>query len=118
MRLKIVYSKHIPFRGYKAITILFWMVVRKDKRDYLSWVDEKHKNIHFQQEIEMGFILFYLWYGIEWFIKFLCSWNQSRAYRSVSFEWEAYAHEYRVDYLQVRRRYEWIKYVFNLKPKK
>jgi hypothetical protein len=66
-----------------------------------------HEKIHWQQQLEMLIIFFYLWYLIEWFIKlFTCFGN---AYKSLSFEREAYDNEYNLKYLETRKHFAWIK---------
>lgn len=117
MKLKKIYSKHIPFKGNKAITILFWMIVRKEYMLTLSWWVDVHENTHLAQEIELAIVLFYILYVLEFAIKLLITFNWDRAYRSVSFEQEAYNNQFNKDYLENRRHYAWIKYVFTLKPR-
>lgn len=115
MRPGIVYSNHIPAKGYIAILILFWMVVREEYRNKLPWFAEIHETIHLRQELEMLVMLFYLWYGIEFILKLAVTFSCSRAYRSVSFEQEAYSNQLDRNYLERRRHFAWLKYVFKLK---
>lgn len=99
-----------------------------------------HENIHWQQQLEMivagvimsviaGVILmslgifswwmllllvfpllfFYLWYIIEWSIRIFV--NGNNAYRSISFEREAYMNEDNKDYLKIRKSYAWLKHM-------
>jgi hypothetical protein len=55
---------------------------------------------------------FYLWYGVEYIIRLAITHDTKRAYRTISFEQEAYANECDEQYLQHRRLYAWLKYVF------
>ena len=78
-------------------------------------------------ELSLGWILIaplvsYLWYGVEWLIR-LYYWIRKdiegtdfrsvshAAYRSVSFEREAYNNEHIEDYLKVRRLFECFMYL-------
>ena len=68
-----------------------------------------HEKIHWQQQLEMLIIFFYLWYGIEWFIRLFI--NGKAAYRSLSFEREAYDNDDNLEYLKTRKPYSWLKYM-------
>lgn len=57
---------------------------------------------------EMGYIFFYIWYFIEWLIRLCISKN---AYRSISFEREAFDNDQNLNYLDSRKSYYWIKYI-------
>lgn len=69
-----------------------------------------HEKIHWRQQIEMLVIFFYLWYGIEYFVR-LGS-NPGFSYSSLSFEREAYDNDKNLKYLEVRKPYAWVKYIW------
>jgi len=69
----------------------------------------RHETIHFRQQLEMLVIPFYVWYAIEFVIKFSIYRNYDLAYRSISFEREAYSNEAKEDYIKNRKMYNWIK---------
>lgn len=122
--LKISYSKILPVKGYHAITLFDHMIIRNEfkdipvKRQYVN-----HESIHAAQARDFGigfcgYFIFYLWYLIEWIFK-LPSWLfGGKPYYSVSFEQEAYNREFDYDYLDKRKRFEWIKYVFKIIKKR
>lgn len=60
-----------------------------------------HEKIHWQQQIELLIIPFYILYIFEFFIK---------GYDNISFEREAYANDKNLNYLKNRKRFSWIKY--------
>lgn len=68
-----------------------------------------HETIHWQQQLEMLIIFFYLWYVIEWFIRIIG--NPNNAYHSLSFEREAYENDDDLKYLETRKSYAWLKYM-------
>lgn len=107
MNLKVVKNNIIPFSGYKAITILFWIFTRADLND----IDYNHENIHFKQQVELFFIFFYLWYIIEFLIKLIYTRNWKVAYRSISFEQEAYERENNLNWTEFRTPYYWTKFI-------
>ena len=69
----------------------------------------RHEAIHWRQQVEMLYILFYVWYFFEWLIKLATP--PRGAYRDISFEREAKRNEFRFDYLETRKRYSWFKYI-------
>ncbi len=116
--LRKVYCRHIPAKGYQAVTILCWMVIRSEWRNRLPQWIENHESVHYAQEKELGFILFYLIYALEYLIKLAITRNHLRAYYSVSFEQEAYMHQYDRSYLNNRIHYVWTNNIFKLWQRK
>ena len=74
-----------------------------------SWIDAdvvNHERIHTAQQRELLFLPFYVIYLLEWLLRlFQNRFDSFRAYRSISFEREAYAHGHDPGYLQRRRPY-------------
>lgn len=101
--MKIVRNKFIPFKGFKAINLFGVLFVREDA--YINDYDINHEKIHTEQMKEMLYVFFYIWYFVEWLIKlFYCN----NAYRSISFEREAYKNQYNLNYLNERNRFEFL----------
>ena len=108
-RILIIENVILPPKGFIAITIFGIIFTRELKK--ISSIVFRHENIHVKQQLEMLFILFFIWYGIEWFVKLIITRNLDRAYRSISFEAEAYEHDVNKEYLKKRKRYSFIKYI-------
>ena len=68
-----------------------------------------HERIHWQQQLEMLVLFFYLWYLIEWVIKLFKYGKQS--YYNISFERECRDGQYDNNYLKKRKAFTWIKYL-------
>jgi hypothetical protein len=65
-----------------------------------------------------GFIMFYVWYLVEWLIKLLISiitLGKVKAYYSISLECEAYDNDTNYNYQESRKKFAWMKYIFKLK---
>ena len=132
--VKTVVNKFLPFKGFVAMTVWPFIFIRKDKE--LKFVDKvkRHEYIHVYQQIEcllVGVVLVFLmlitgcewWsliplglffelYAVEWIIKGLINFGNSRkAYRSISFEREAFENQENPDWLDDRPKFYWIKYV-------
>lgn len=105
--LKIVTCSWFPMKGYLAITILKWMIVRKKLANKVSPVVINHEDIHYAQERELWYVGFYLLYGIMFLLNLLVIWNWHKAYRDVPFEREAYANQHNLSYLETRPRFAW-----------
>lgn len=101
----LVKNNIIPFSGYKAIN-LFGIIFYKG--NYPSKRVINHEAIHTAQMKELLYIFFYIWYGIEYFIRLF---QHGDEYRSISFEREAYDNDDNLEYLKTRKKYAWFKYV-------
>lgn len=94
-------------RRYYAIN-LFGIVFAKGQ---LNAVDRNHEYIHTLQQREMLFVGFYVWYLVEWIIG-LCRYrNSHKAYRQISFEREAYAHQHDLGYRKDRKHFSWFRII-------
>lgn len=107
--MKIIYNKIIPFPGFIAINLFGVLFVREEYRGKLSPTIINHESIHTEQMKEMLYIFFYLWYGIEWFVRLFI--QPRYAYRGISLEQEAYSNERNQDYLKTRKRFAWWEYI-------
>ncbi|WP_195579108.1 hypothetical protein [Bacteroides intestinalis] len=56
-------------------------------------------------------LAFYLWYGIEWFIRFVATLDVKKAYKAVSFEREAYENQEDSNYLENSHYFAWMRYL-------
>lgn len=108
----IIKNNLIPFRGYKAIAILCFLFVRKSVN--MSETDYNHERIHInKQMLEMLVVFFYLWYVIEFLIRWIGNGFKDfhGCYRKISFEQEAYQNQNNLNYLKERKPYAWIHYL-------
>lgn len=112
MKLRKIYTNHFPAKGFTAITVLLWCFIRRDKAEKYTAKVEQHENIHLQQEIELLFVVFYILYWLEWLVKLVIYRDRTKAYYNISFEQEAYRKEAEDGYLESRRHYAWVRYIF------
>jgi hypothetical protein len=70
-----------------------------------------HEAIHLRQQVELLLFGFYIWYVVEFLLRWgwYRSWN--RAYRNICFEREAYAHDDELTYLRRRKFWSFWKYL-------
>ena len=107
--MRIIRNNFIPSRGFKAVNLFGILFVREDAA--MDGKDFNHEEIHTVQMKEMLYVFFYLWYVVEWLVRLVQYRDFKKAYRSISFEREAYANERDMGYLGRRRRYSWTGYL-------
>lgn len=100
---KIIRTRHFPMRPFYGISLFGLLIFRSDAR--LAESDIRHETIHYLQQREWLFVGFFILYMLEfvWHLIRLRRWEA--AYRSVSFEREAYRHERDAGYLRHRHHY-------------
>ena len=101
--MKLIYNSVIPFRGFTAINLFGFVFVRTH---HISATLLNHEYIHTLQMCELGYVPFYILYLLEWLVRL----PFGNAYRKISFEREAYRHQYDDYYLSNRRHFsQWRK---------
>ena len=75
----------------------------------LSERDKRHETIHYQQQLELLFVLQWVLYFLFYVIGLVRYRNGLIAYLNNPFETEAYNNENDEDYLLTRKRWSWIK---------
>lgn len=108
----VKYSRRFPFAGKDFIAINLFGLIIVRKGAFFPPSSLNHEKIHTAQQREMLFIFFYLWYTLEWIVRFLCCFSARKAYWRIGFEKEAYANEKDTDYLAKRKFYAWLPYCF------
>ena len=108
--MKIVKNRFIPPRGFSYVNLFGVLFTRRDKK--ISDVTLNHEMIHTEQMREMLYVFFYIWYVAEWLVKLIILRDGHKAYRAISFEMEAYANQENLTYLEGRKRYHWLSYIF------
>lgn len=101
--MKVIYNGLIPFKGFKAINLFGVLFVRNGSR--MCSVDYRHETIHTAQMKEMLYLFFYPAYILEWLFHLFQCRDSREAYRRISFEREAYAHQEDMDYLKKRKKF-------------
>ncbi|MFY7672560.1 hypothetical protein ACOSP6_15870 [Tenacibaculum sp. MEBiC06402] len=106
----VLISKHIVPPGYLGITLFPFIFLKnkelKEDKELLN-----HERIHLQQQKELLVVFFYLFYIIEWAVKFIKYRNAYMAYMNLSFEKEAYQNEPDLGYLKSRKLYSFFNYL-------
>ncbi len=102
----VIRNRYLPIPGFSAINLCGVLFCRRETRITQRLLN--HERIHTAQILEMGVVFFYIWYVVEWLVRLP---RRGNAYLNISFEREAYRHEWERDYLKHRRLYAWRKYL-------
>ncbi len=113
--VKYIYNSIIPFSGYRLMALWRWIFIRNEYKGHLTPQEITHEKIHILQQQEITVVLFLIIYGLEYIIKLICTFSHHKAYRSISFEQEAYANQSRQSHLVLRQRFDWNKYLLKIK---
>lgn len=106
----IFISKHIIPKGFIGMTLFpFIFLKQKDLKEDKILIN--HEKIHLKQQLELGVFFFYLFYGLEWLIKFLKYKTSYTTYKNLSFEREAYQNEYNLNYIKTRKFWAFLSYL-------
>ncbi|SDW47233.1 hypothetical protein [Aequorivita viscosa] len=97
-------------KNFNGIALWPFVIVRNPdlSRDFIFL---NHEQIHLRQQIELLVIFFYVWYGMEFLLRWISYKNRNLAYRNISFEREAYACEKNLNYLKKRTFWSFLKYL-------
>lgn len=99
----------ITFGFARAIT-LFPFVFLTQSSDKANTQLINHERIHLRQQLELFIFPFYLLYLGEYIVHRLQGKSHYAAYRTISFEREAYDHEQQLNYLTHRPTFAFRKY--------
>lgn len=101
--MRVIYNRLLPPKGFKAINLFGVVLVRKGCR--MTAADLNHEAIHTAQMRELLYVPFYVLYVLEWLWLLPRYLKRHEAYRNISFEREAYAHQAEPDYLKARPKF-------------
>lgn len=106
----VLVFKYLLPKGYRGIS-LFPFIIVSNKNCSEDLVLLNHEKIHIRQQLEMLVIPFYIWYGIEFLVRFFQYENWTLAYKNISFEREAYTNEKDLNYLKKRSFWEFYNFL-------
>lgn len=109
-----VVNKYLIPKGFRGLTA-YPFVFFKYRMDKENPVFVNHERIHLRQQLELLILPFFIWYFLEYLILLLKYNNKNHAYRSISFEREAYTNESDLGYLKNRKLFSFYKYLFQKK---
>jgi hypothetical protein len=105
----LIVFKFLTPKGFRGLTF-FPFVFLMNKEDVLDKVFVNHEKIHFRQQLELLVLPFYVWYVMEFLIRWIITKDKNVAYRNISFEKEAYTNEKDLNYLESRSFWKFLNY--------
>ncbi len=97
-------------KGYLGIALFpFVFLKHADLKNDQRFVN--HEKIHLRQQLELLIIPFFVWYAVEFLIRYAYCRNWSLAYRAISFEREAYSNDTSINYLNARSFWSFWRYL-------
>ncbi|WP_031456801.1 hypothetical protein [Flavobacterium chungangense] len=106
----LIVAKYLIPKGYRGMAVYPFILIKYYK-DQVNVVFLNHEKIHLRQQIEMLILPFFIWYILEFFIRFIQYKNRDLAYRNISFEREAYIKETDLNYLRNRSFFQFLHYM-------
>ncbi|MCG2459804.1 hypothetical protein K8352_03515 [Flavobacteriaceae bacterium F89] len=107
----ILVSKYFFYKNYVGLSLWPFIILRENElREDAILIN--HERIHLKQQRELLIVPFYLLYMMEWALRYLYYNDSYKAYRNISFEREAYGNENDLNYLEERRPFNFIKYIW------
>lgn len=105
----MIFFSKFRLNKYIAITICPFIFINKNYKGDVVLIN--HEKIHIKQQLELLWLPFFIWYFVEFFIRFLQYRNWHTAYLNISFEREAQQHEFDFEYLKNRKWFAFWKYL-------
>jgi len=97
-------------KGYIGLTIFPFVFLKySDLKTNRYLVN--HEKIHLRQQLELLILPFFVCYSLEFLIRLIKYRNWHLAYKNISFEREAYAHEKDLNYLKSRSFWSFLTYI-------
>lgn len=90
---------------------LFPFIILQRKEDCKNRVLINHERIHLRQQLELLILPFYFLYVTEYILRLIYLRNRYQAYRSISFEKEAYENETDFNYLRNKGFWSFLNYL-------
>lgn len=106
----VVVSKNLLAKKFNGIALWPFIIVR-NKHLLNDKVFMNHERIHLQQQVELLILPFYLWYFLEYLLRYWSCGDPYRAYQNLSFEREAYSNESDMNYCEHRRFWSFTRYL-------
>lgn len=106
----LIVAKYLIPKGYSGLAAFPFVLVKKASyKENLIFLN--HEKIHLRQQLELLVLPFFIWYGLEFLLRWLQYKKWELAYRNISFEREAYANQIHLDYLKKRSFFRFLKYI-------
>jgi len=106
----VIVSKYLIPKGFYGFAVYPFVLIkyRISKKDLVLL---NHEKIHLRQQLELLILPFFIWYLLEFFVRYFQLRNWKLAYKNISFERESYQNETNTAYLEKRVFFNFINYL-------
>ena len=104
-----IYTRKKIFNYYTGLSFFVFVWISRMEKDETRLM--RHETIHFWQQVEMLFVLHWLFYGLFYLVARAKGHCHYIAYRYNPFELEAFENDPDEQYLVKRRPFAWARYV-------
>ena len=114
MKGKVIVSKFwtkLFSAGRASAVTIFPFILVRGKGFSVDKYLINHERIHLSQALELLVLPFYIWYIIEFIVRYLYYIDFDKAYKNISFEREAYTNDHNLSYLKNRKFWSFIGYL-------
>ncbi|WP_226065773.1 hypothetical protein [Kaistella polysaccharea] len=108
----LIWQRLLKNTKISGITLFPFIILRKPEYR-TDQILLNHEKIHLRQQAELLVIFFYVWYVVEYYYLYFKLKDSFLAYKSISFEREAYAMENDLNYLDSRKIWSFWKYILD-----
>lgn len=105
----VLVYKYLTPKWVSGIAIFPFIIVT-DERNKKNAIFLNHERIHLKQQMELLIIPFFVFYFLEFLIRYIIYKNWNKAYMNISFEREAYKNEKDLNYIKKRSIWAFINY--------
>jgi len=106
----LIVSKYLIPKGFTGFAV-YPFVILKQIESKKNLILLNHERIHLRQQLELFIIPFFIWYSVEFLIKYFKYRDWKMAYKNISFEREAYQNEKDLHYIEQRSFYKFLYYM-------
>ena len=105
----VIVFKYLMPKWVRGLS-LYPFVFLSCKEDKYNYVLINHEKIHIRQQLELAVVFFYIWYLVEFLVRYFQFKNVKNAYLNISFEREAYQNEQNLIYLSNRPFFKFVSF--------
>lgn len=106
----VVVASWLFTKNFRGLAIFPFIILKENSLKSNSTLIN-HEKIHIRQQLELLWVIFFVWYGIEFLVRLIQFKNAYEAYQNISFEKEAYQNDTNLNYLKQRKFWKFAQYL-------
>lgn len=106
----VVAASWLFTKNFRGLAIFPFIILKENSLKSNSTLIN-HEKIHIRQQLELLWVIFFIWYGIEFLVRLIQFKNAYEAYQNISFEKEAYQNDTNLNYLKQRKFWKFAQYL-------